>query len=96
MLVDNFTTPSEGGGSATARVELRGGGRGVVVSPRRWWHWVPVLRGGDVGVGAGGCTEKATWQGLMMQRRWWWIGEQGDLNMWTSQHGEGGPRLAEA
>jgi hypothetical protein len=25
MLVDNFTTPSEGGGSATARVELRGG-----------------------------------------------------------------------
>jgi hypothetical protein len=54
------------------------------------------LGDGDVGFGAGGGTKKATWQGLMMQRRRWWIGEQGDLNMWTSRCGEGGPRLAEA
>jgi hypothetical protein len=34
MLVDNFTTPSEGGGGATARVELRGGGEGRSCEPK--------------------------------------------------------------
>jgi hypothetical protein len=54
-----------------------------------------VLRDGDVGVGAGGGIEKATQRGLMMQRERWWTSKQGDLDMWTSQRGEG-PHPTEA